>query len=90
MLVIWANIAIVEKYEVQNPHLKCDVDRLLFVNQKLEKFKDKRVLYTGFLSEIAEVDRIKSYDFRQMYASYIDNLKSLILRQYFAIAASLW
>ena len=77
--MIRAYIAIVEKYEEQNPHLKYDVDGLLFVNQKLEKFKDNRVLYSGFLSEIAEVDRIKSYDFRHMYASNIGNSKSLII-----------
>ena len=89
MLVIRAYIAIVEKFEEQNPHLKYDADGPLFVNQLLTKFKDnKRVLDTSFISEIAEVDRIKSYDFRRMYASYVGNSKSLILRQYFAIAAS--
>ena len=55
----------------------------------MRKFKDqKRVLDTGFLSEIAEVAQIKAYDFRRMYASYVGNSKSLILRKYFAIAAS--
>ena len=89
MLVIRAYIAIVEKYVEQNPHLSYDIDGPLFVNQKMKKFKDqKRVLDTGFISEIAEVARIKPYDFRRMYASYVGNSKSLILRQYFAIASS--
>ena len=89
MLVIRAYIAIVEKYVEQNPHLSYDMDGPLFVNQRMRKFKDqKRVLDTGFISEIAEVAQIKAYDFRRMYASYVGNSKSLILRKYFAIAAS--
>ena len=89
MLVIRAYIAIVEKYVEQNPHLSYDMDGPLFVNQRMRKFKDqKRVLDTGFISEIAEVAQIKANDFRRMYAIYLGNSKSLILRKYFAIAAS--
>ncbi len=88
MLVIRAYMAIVEKYAEQHG-LSYDADGPLFVNQKLKKFKDaKKTLDTGFLAEIAEVARIKAYDFRRMYASYVGNSKSLILRQYFAIASS--
>ena len=86
--MIRAYITIVEKYAEQH-NLSYDIDGPLFVNQKMRKFKDqKRVLDTGFISEIAEVARIKAYDFRRMYASYVGNSKSLILRQYFAIASS--
>ena len=88
-MTIRAYITIVEKYVEQNPNLSYDMDGPLFVNQYMRKFKDqKRVLDTGFISEIAEVSRIKAYDFRRMYASYVGNSKSLILRQYFAIASS--
>ena len=73
----------------QKPHSSYDIDGPLFVNQRMRKFKDqKRVLDTGFISEIAEVAQIKANDFRRMYATYVGNSKSLILRKYFAIAAS--
>ena len=79
-MTIRAYITIVEKYVEQNPNLSYDMDGPLFVNQYMRKFKDqKRVLDTGFISEIAEVARIKAYDFRRMYASYVGNSKSLIL-----------
>ena len=89
MLVIRAYIAIVEKFVEQNPHLSYDIDGPLFVNQKLKKYKDqKKILDTSFISEIAEVARIKAYDIRRMYATYVGNSKNLILRHYFAIASS--
>ena len=89
MCVLRAYIAIVEKYVEQNPHLEYDPDGPLFVNSKMNKFKDhKKTLDTGFIAEIAEVARLKPHDFRRMYATYVGNSKSLILRQYSAIAAS--
>ena len=89
MLLIRAYISIVEKYVEQNPHLSYDIDGPLFVNQKLKKYKDqKKILDTSFISEIAEVARIKAHDIRRMYATYVGNSKSMILRSYFAIASS--
>ena len=88
MLVNRAYMSIAQKFAEQN-HLTYDIDGPLFVNQKMKKFKDqKKTLDTGFISEIAEVARIKAYDFRRMYATYVGNSKSMILRQYFAIASS--
>ena len=87
--MIRAYLAIVDKYVEQNPHLDYAEGGPLFVNQKLEKFKDsKRTLNTTFISEIAEVAHVKPHDIRRMYATYVGNSKSLILRQYFAIASS--
>ena len=84
-----AYIACVEKYAEQNPQLDYDEMGPLFVNQRLKKFKDsKRTLDFTFISELAEVAQVKPHDIRRMYATYVGNSRSLILRQYFAIASS--
>lgn len=89
MVLIRAYITIVEKYVEQNPNLSYDIEGPLFVNKNMGKFKDnKRTLDTSFVSEIALIASVKPHDFRRMYATYVGNSKSLILRQYAAIAAS--
>ena len=83
-----AYMTIVETF-AEHHHLSYDINGPLFVNQKLKKFKDsKKTLDTSFIAEIAEVAHIKAYDSRRMYATYVGNSKSMILRQYFAIASS--
>lgn len=89
MIVLRAYIAVVDKFHDQNPNLVYDtIKGPLFVNQQLQKYKtEKRTLDTSIISEIGNVGHLTPYDFRRMYATYVGSSKSLILRQYGALAA---
>ena len=90
MIVLRAYNTLVEKYASQNPHLPPQsINGPMFVNQNLGQYKgEKKTLETGFISKLANVGHLKPYDFRRMYATYVGSSKSLILRQYGALAAS--
>ena len=90
MIVLRAFMAIVEKYHRQNPHLAYNPTKgPLFVNKNLERYKSgKKTLDTSIISELAGVGHLSPYDFRRMYATYVGSSKSLIFRQYGALAAS--
>lgn len=89
MTVLRAYDVVVEKYVSQNSHLTYDINGPMFVNHKLKQYKgDKKTLETSFISQLANVGHLKPHDFRRMYATYVGSSKSLILRQYGALAAS--
>ena len=90
MIVLRAFMATVEKFHRQNPHLEYDLIKgPLFVNKRLGKYKSgKKTLDTSIISELADVGHLTAYDFRRMYATYVGSSKSLIFRQYGALAAS--
>lgn len=89
MIVLRAYMALVEKYVSQNPGLVYEINGPLFVNQRMGQYKgDKRTLQTSLISELGNVGHLTPVDFRRMYATYVGSSKSLILRQYGALAAS--
>lgn len=90
MIALRAYKAVVDKFHDQNPQLVFDaLNGPLFVNKKMTKYKSgKRTLDTSIISELASVGHLTAYDFRRIYCTYVGSSKSLILRQYGALAAS--